>query len=292
MLRATQSTASRSLVRSLTLVLFVSALPAEGAIFSLIQTRGEIATEPSQTHVIPSNVKDGSAEPMMLDAAGDDAIASASLMGTDGFLMLNSHACSGPALGGPGGTASTTSNVNYFEDFVIQSDTLPVGTPVTITFKLAAARSFRADVIQPFPIRLGDAAVAAAASVRFYTDISGGRSFQGDFGAQQIGYEPITRGMSGIFATSSGPPEEAGDRDAGEFIATLPGTVGGQFFINLETQVGATSGAGNPVEADADGQMSLSWGAEVDGGLAQIRTPGGTLFPPTSNATEENALSN
>lgn len=42
---------------------------------------------------------------------------------------------------------------------------------------------------------------------------------------------------------------------------------------------------------DADGQMSLMWGADVEGGLAEIRsTPDGTVFPSPSNVSPEQAL--
>ncbi len=269
---------------SLTLILLAGALPAGGAVSSRIQTSGSIATSPFQFHALPSNTKDGSADPMNLGGAGDDAVAAATLMGTAGFLTLSSHGCSGPALGGPGGTANANSYVDYVEVFVIQSDTLPLGTPVTINVKLAAARSFRANVIQPFPVRLGDAAVNAEASVVFNTDISV-VSFRGDFAAQQVHNEPINRGMSGIFASSSGPPEDAGEPKAGEFIATLPGRVGGEFKINLATHIGAGSSASNPVVGDGDGQMSLMWGADVVGGLAVILNSGGDPLPPPSYAT-------
>lgn len=269
------------------LTLLVSAPSAEGVVISTVQTFGVIVTAPhGETNVLPSNTKDGSAEPVLERGGGDDALSYASLMGTAGFLTLNSHGCSGPPPGFPlpTGTANAVGDVDYFENFLIQSDTLPNGTPVTINIKLAAARSFVANGAGG-----GAATVAGSAAVTFAASTA--VVFQGNFSAQQVGSGLILGNRSGIFAGSPGPPEDVGDPNAGELTATLFGMVGGQFTINLTSQVGANTQAGHTQESSADGQMSLMWGADIEGGLAVIRSPtGGPLFPPTSNVTDDFVL--
>jgi hypothetical protein len=259
---------------------------------SLIQTRGATATLPFEVNTLPSNTTDGSAPGVGLIDAGDEAIAGATLLATDGSLQISSHACSGPALGAPGGSANSSSNVNYVENFLVFSDTLPAGTPVEITFKLAAAWRVRGSVTQPYALSNGDASVFGEAFVRFYSDISGGLSYHGNFGAQQVYFNPPTRGMEGIFAGVPGAPQDVSKASAGEFATTFPATVGGQFLVNIETRIGATSAAFNPVVSIADGQMALRWGAEVVGGMADIRTPEGTRVPPPANACVECVLAN
>jgi hypothetical protein len=265
---------------------------AEGAAISRIQADGVTRYIPSHVSRLPSNTKDGTTDPITLILAGDEAISSASLKGTSGSLTLAAHGCSGPNPGLPTGTANSNSYADYFERFVVRSDTLPNGTPVTITFKLTESHAFRASVIQPFPIRIGDAAVGGNVLLLFYSDISGSRNFQGTFAGQQVDYGPVTRSTTGMFASSITPPggEEDGPVAAG-FLATLPALVGGSFTLDFRSQLSASSSAASPVISDGDAQMVLMWGADVLGGLATITTPDGSAsLPPTSNATIERAV--
>ena len=265
---------------------------AHGAI-TQIQTNGKVLNSAFVSNILPSSTKDGTAEPLNLNFANDEAIASATLGGTSGYLTLSSHACSGPVPGLPPGQANSNSKVIYFENFVIQSDTLPVGTPVAVIFKLASARSYRAMVDQLFPVSNGDAATHGEAMVDFNTDISGSNSFQGTFDAAQVYFFDKTRSATGIFLP---PPlsdaDIAGDPYANEFVATIPGRVGGAFTLNITALIGATTSSANPVLTDADGQMSLLWGADIVGGFAFIGTPDGqALFPSSSNVTGDRAIS-
>lgn len=277
------------------LALVVSAVvpvgSAAGAVTSTVSTQGWIGNNPVVVgHTLPSNTKDGSAQPIGLHNFGDDSLAEATLNGTAGSLIINAHACSGPPLGNPGGRASANGTVNYFENFVIVSDMLPNGTPVSIDLRLAAARSFRTVVNQPFPIRLGTATVIGEAFVSFNNGVEP-VIFRGGFASQKIDIEPVFRTMSGILGGVSIDPADPGGRNAGESSATIAGVVGGPFSINIGTSIGATSGAGNPVESDADAQLTLAWGADIASGLARIVPPGGGEgFPSTGGATDDVAL--
>lgn len=283
--------ASRSSLAFVAFAAMFAMSTVQGAI-TQIQTSGKVLNSDYVTNVLPTNTKDGAADPLNLNIANDEAIASAMLSGTTGSLTLNSHACSGPVPGLPAGQANSNSKVVYFENFVIHSDTLPPGTPVSITFKLASARSYRAKVDQLFPVLNGDAAVHAEAEVNFNTDISGSNSFRGTFDAAQVYYNAKTRSATGKFT----PPvlvdrDMSGDPYANEAVATIPGRVGGGFTLNITALIGATTSSANPVLTDADGQMSLLWGADVVGGLAYIATPDGqALFPPASNANGDRAI--
>ncbi len=274
------------------LTLLTAVQSAQGAAITQIRTSGKVLNSAFVTNVLPSDTKDGTADPLNLNVANDEAIASAMLGGTSGSLTLNSHACSGPVPGLPPGQANSNSKVVYFENFIIQSDTLPVGTPVAVTFKLASARSYRAMVDQLFPISNGDAATHGEAEVNFNTDISGSNSFRGTFDAAQVYSNPKTRSATGSFTPPAlVDPDTAGDPYANESVATIPGKVGGAFTLNITALIGATTSSANPVLTDADGQMSLLWGADIVGGLAFISTQDGqTLFPPTSNATGDRAI--
>ncbi len=260
---------------------------------STIAVEGAISGGATTGNFMPGNTKDGTTAPFVLKSAGDESIANGTLMGTAGALTSNAHACSGPPIGNPAGSgnASTRSTVNYAETFNIVSSTLPNGTPVTIDLKVAAARSYRATVIQPYPIQAGDAIVDAHAAIGFYTEQSTG-NFQGGFTSQQIATGDVFKNTTGIFANPLiKPGENDGDPNAMESITTLAGVVGGHLSFSIETQVSAASAAIFPITTDGDGQMSLEWGADVVGGLAQLQTSDGTgLFPGTSTATGDRAL--
>jgi len=264
---------------------------ADGAVFSRIQTGGMTRYVPSETNAVSGNPKDGTANPLSLILAGDEAIASAQLMGSNGLLKLSSHACSGPNPGLPPGTANANSYVDYQENFVVRSTTLANGTPVVISLKFAVATAYFASVIQPMPVNSGDAAVAGEADLRFFSDISGSNSAKGTFAAQQVGFAGQTRSESGILASAVADPAKAGDPDADAFAYTIPALVGGSFTLIVNTHIGTTSSSANPVLTDGDGQMALRWGGEVVGGLAEIRTPDNLiLFPPIDNANPDQAL--
>ncbi|MDB5290499.1 MAG: hypothetical protein JWL69_1740 [Phycisphaerales bacterium] len=281
------------LLAALTLLLCVR--PVHAAVTSTIAVQGSISGGGTSVFTKPGNTKDGTSDPFALRSLGDESIANATLMGTTGSLMENAHACSGPPIGNPAGSgnANTRSTVNYAETFSIVSNTLPDGTPVTITLKVAAARSYRATVIQPMPIQAGDAASNGSASIGFNTELSSG-NFQGGFGAQQITTGAVFMNTTGIFANPLRKPgDNDGDPNAMESIATLTGTVGGHFSFNVMTQISAISDAVFPITTDGDGQMSLNWGADVVGGLAQLSTSDGTSqFPGSSSVSGSRALAN
>jgi hypothetical protein len=273
--------------------LFLCARPVHSAVTSTIAVQGSISGGGTSVLTKPSNTKDGASEPFALRSAGDESIASATLMGTAGSLMESAHACSGPPIGNPAGSgnANTRSTVNYFETFSIVSDSLPPGTPVTINLKVAAARSYRATVIQPMPIQAGEASVDGTAFIGFNTELSSG-SFRGEFAAQQITTGAVFMNTTGIFAN---PLRKPGDDDeapnAMESVAVLAATVGGHFSFNVETLVGTTSGAIFPITTDGDGQMSLNWGADIVGGQARLQSSDGSgVFPGSSSAGSDRAL--
>jgi hypothetical protein len=281
------------LLAALTVLLCVR--PVHAAVTSTIAVQGSISGGGTSVFTKPSNTKDGATDPFALRSLGDESVANATLMGTAGALTENAHACSGPPLGNPAGSgnANTRSTLNYAETFSIVSSTLPVGTPVTITLKVAAARSYRATVIQPMLIQAGQASVNGSASVGFNTELSSG-FFQGDFSAQQITTGAVSMNTTGIFANPlRNPATPDGDPNAMESIATLTGPVGGHFSFNVQTQVSATSSAIFPIttDGDGDGQMSLNWGADIVGGLSQlVSSDGTTQFPGSSSASGSRAL--
>ncbi|HEX3602326.1 MAG TPA: hypothetical protein VHU84_19385, partial [Lacipirellulaceae bacterium] len=127
---------SRCVLAALTLLL--CARPLHAGVISTIAVQGSIAGGATSGNTQPGNTKDGTSDPFSLTAAGDESIANGTLMGTMGSLTEKSHACSGPPIASPGGSgnATTRSTVNYAETFNIFSDTLPTGTPVTITLKV------------------------------------------------------------------------------------------------------------------------------------------------------------
>jgi hypothetical protein len=274
------------------LALLVCAPAVRASVTSTIAVQGSISGGGTSGNTQPGGTKDGASDPFALRSAGDESIASATLAGTAGSLMENAHACSGPPIGNPDGSgnASTRSTVNYFETFTIVSDSLPPGTPVTINLKVAAARSYRATVIQPMPIQAGDASVNADASIGFNTELSSG-SFRGGFAAQQVTTGAVFRNTTGIFADPIRDPARDGDPDAMESVAVLAATVGGHFSFDVETQVSATSAAVFPITTDGDGQMSLNWGADIVGGQARLQTSDGTgVFPGASSVSGDRAL--
>src|SRR4051794_12741785 len=159
------------------LALFLCAPPVRATVTSTIAVQGSISGGGTSVLIKPSNTKDGGSDPFALRSAGDELIATAVLAGTAGSLMESSHACSGPPIGNPegSGNANTRATVNYFETFTIVSDSLPPGFPVTINLKVAAARSYRAGVIQPTPpLQAGVASVNLNAFIGFNTELSSG----------------------------------------------------------------------------------------------------------------------
>jgi hypothetical protein len=276
------------------LALFLCAPPVQSAVTSTIAVQGSISGGGTSVLTKPGNTKDGASDPFVLKSFGDESIASATLLGTTGSLTESAHACSGPPIGNPAGSgnASTRATVNYFETFTIVSDSLPPGTPVTINLKVAAARSYRATVIQPEPIQAGDAAVNMSAFIGFNTELSSGH-FSGGVGAQQIATGDVFRNPTGIFANPLRNPAQDGDPDAMESTAVLAATVGGHFSFNVETETDATSAAIFPITTDGDDQMSLNWGADVvaAGGQARLQTSDGTgQFPGANSAGSDRAL--
>jgi hypothetical protein len=279
-------------ISALALGVLLCPLGAAGAVMSTISTSGKIASTPQQYHPL-TNVRDATPDPVVLGAAGDESLSVSKLLGSGGLLNLSSHACSGPPAGvSPAGTAFANSGVSYQEVFTIESATLPAGTPVVIDIKVAAARSFMAvltpGVGTPY---LGDtASVSASAAIRF--DAQTSTRFDGAFHEQQSWINPVGWAQTGIFASSpSANPQDVGDPNADAYTATVAGRVGSNFVMTLQTNVSTDSATGNPHEADGDGQLSIVWGADVVGGLAEIRASG-VLFPPTSGATKDRAMDN
>ncbi len=97
------------------LTLLSAAQSVQGAI-TQVQTNGKVLNSAFVSNILPSDTKDGTADPLNLNIANDEAIASAMLGGTSGSLTLNSHACSGPIPGLPPGHANSNSKVIYFEN--------------------------------------------------------------------------------------------------------------------------------------------------------------------------------
>ena len=281
----------KSILRATLLSLLLYPLGATAAVSSRIATNGKIASEPDELHVL-NNVRDGAPTIVIQGARGDDVYSEARLQGSAGRLAINSHACSGPPAGFAG-SARVNTSIDYQEIFVITSDTLPANTPVTINIAVSAARSFMAGLnpstIEPY---LSDAANVAGRAVLRFDSSGNSTSFNGTFHESQSWINPIGRSSTGIFAApTTVNPEDLGDRTADASTATIQALVGASFNITLQSNVSAGSSAGNPNEADGDGQLSVLWGADIAGGLAEIRSPGdNVLFPSVSNATEDRAL--
>jgi hypothetical protein len=262
------------------------------AVNSYVFTDGKTGLTPEQFHSL-NGLRDAAPPPVTISSFGDEALSSVQLAGTDGYLMINSHACSGPPLGAPAGAGSahTGSHIEYEETFIIESATLPADTQVSINLKVGAARSFIDRLnIQTNPTPKDSATTSGSASIHFSTVGAWGTSFVGAFGGSQAYYDPASKTQTGIFAVALAPTGK-GEPHAGEFTGTVNGLVGHPFTISLEATIGTDSGDFNPNSADADGQLMVAWGAEVAGGLAEIRSPtDDSLFPSTDNAGSDRAL--
>jgi hypothetical protein len=268
------------------LTLFAAALPVRGAVDSFLSEVGSTFGSPNS---VVQDFDKRDMEPVAhvnLSSAGDEAMSVLKLTGSEGMMTLNTHACSGPPINTPNaGQAGASGTLNYFEDFTIVSATLPVGTPVTINVKIAAGSSFRAVTDPNF---LNDYANSnGSTGIRIDTLSTTDAAFSGSFGAN--GGNAPNRSQTGIFASS--PPTASGDRRAGEFTAIVGGLVGGKFHFTIHSQLSDVSGAGNPRVSDADGQISILWGADVVGGLASILANSDSMpFPSMDNATSDRAL--
>ncbi|CAN5693244.1 hypothetical protein BH09PLA1_BH09PLA1_25750 [soil metagenome] len=268
------------------LTLFTTALSVRGAVTSNLTEVG--STIQLGQHVVQDfNKRDMSpASHVALSSDGDDAISTLNLSGSEGRMTLHTHACSGPPLFSNAGQAGASGDLSYFEDFRIVSATLPAGTPVTINVKIAAGSSFVA--VRTIPLNFNDySSISGHTGIRIDTLSTTDYTISGDFAGS--GGDPPFRSQSGLFASS--PPTGQGDRRAGEFTAVIGGLVGGKFHFNIQSQLSALSGAGNPRISDASGEISILWGADVVGGLATILANSDNLpFPGTSNATADRAL--
>ena len=273
--------------------LFATALPARATVFSNLTEQGAIANGPQQ-FVQLFNMRDMTPDNHVAQSAlGDEALSVLSLTGSLGVMTLNAHACSGPPPFSNAGSASGTGQLYYEEDFVIESATLPIGTPVTIDVKIAAGSSFVGTTSNPDNLpTLDTASITGHANIRIDSNALGEATFIGDFSAGQQGGFPASRAQSGIFGTQFGDPTMSGERRAGEFTATVGGKVGQRFNIAIQTTLSAGSGAGYFSVSDADGQISLLWGADVVGGLAEIRSSAEPTipFPSTSTVDADTAL--
>lgn len=275
------------------LTLCACALPVRGAIFSNLVEQGKIATSSQQFRTLANGRDMAPEQHIGLSALGDDAISALILTGSQGRLSLNTHSCSGPPPGSAAGNANASGQLYYEEDFVIRSDTLAVGTPVTIKVKIAAGSSFIGTTTNPNNLPTFDSAgVEGSANIRIDSNLLSEATFIGSLNGGQQGGFPSSRTRNGIFATTPvDPTDEPGERRAGEFTVDVGGKVGQRFNIAINTSMTTASNAGVTSVSDADGQISILWGFDVVGGLAEIVTPGGDFVaPPTSNATDDRAL--
>lgn len=273
----------------------ILARPAFGALTSSAEGYGRIASSADQTTSIAGGFRDLSPPPVILDNFGDEVLAAPTLSASGGSFTMSAHACSGPQVGIPNaGTAQANTVVRYTEEFLISSSTLPIGTPVTVNVKVGGGSSFKAFLIPDdrSPIPVEAATAQGSGSISFSTTGVNGITFNGAFGMQQAYVNPQTKSSSGLFAEPLVPTDGgAGAPDAGTFTGTVAGTVGQRFDVSLLFSIGASSTALNPTEAEADGQISLTWGADVAGGMAEIRSPDdGFLFPGTTGVTTERTL--
>lgn len=221
-------------------------------------------------------------EHVELSFQGDEALSVLSLQGSNGIMTLSEHACSGPPIGSSAGRGNASGVLNYEEHFTISSTTLSAGTPVTIAVRLASATKARAALSYPDPARppstdLAD--VSGHVGIRIDAEQLSAASFQGDISAMESGQHAPSQTSTGILV-------------GGTFAATVIGRVGQSFGIAIQSSLSASSRSIIGNTSDADSQIALVWGAEVVGGVAELKGDDGFLFPSLGGVTGERALAN
>jgi hypothetical protein len=249
---------------------------AHATVFSNLVEQGSTATVPQEFRNL-SGLRDMAPNPHIVQSAfGDEARSILSLHASTALATMSVHACSGPGLNQPGGTGSGSGSLYYEEAFTIQSMTLPVGTPVVINYRVSVAHSFLATLSFPNPNAppANDfSSIFGHIGIRLDTIPTTVAAFSGDFSGGSSGTNPNARTQSGLYGTGSSFPNDPRMRAANEFIVQVPGVVGGQFNMALQSTLSAGSAAGNPDIANAWAQTAIVWGAEVVGGAAQLRSP-------------------
>jgi hypothetical protein len=193
-----------------------------------------------------------------------------------GVLRVATHGCiEPPLLGGTVSTASGSGNAVYNDQFIIQSATLPLGTPVTIDFHVIGRESNQ--IGDDIPGRGGsgtlnsaDAAFSVALGINNPT-VSGHYSFQ-DSGVGNVNAPPAT----GLFSSQQST------------TLMIAGQVG-QMFQLTANLIGQSSADVFPGDVgDVQVQAILVWGAVSETpGVTMVSTITGLSLPDTSNVTPE-----
>ncbi len=211
----------------------------------------------------------------------DHALAQLSFDAPLGCATVITHACSAPPMAGvPACCAQGVSNIAQVTlGYTITSETLPIGTPVTVMVCAATARmtmaSYAAPKSGPGFGDFSDAGLYISLNV-------GGAQFVGT--AYQLAYDKSPPGKE-VFTGLYGEP-------ASEQSVMLIRQVGDSFGLNV-TFVGSARSQAAVVGASADGRSSSSllWGAAIVDAPAQIRSvDDNSLFPSALGCTAKAAV--